>query len=219
MNLLIGRHVAIIWHWQWDVAADDLAPSPRGSLHDMGNDEEDVNKADNEELTVDDKFNAKEDGDKVDDKEDQLELENSDDDELFSSPLVTHTVMFKCIGVTQEKPYQATLREANSLLQSGEDVPVRLTPEPNNPHDSQAIAFECQLKDKRWRRIGYVVHEALEETHKALNNGDILNVRFGWIKYVTDWFRSGPGFFAGIKISKRGDWPASIVRCSSTRLH
>lgn len=100
-----------------------------------------------------------------------------------------HIVMFKCIGATH-----------CSLLQSGEDVPVRLTPEPNNPRDSQAIAFECQLKDKKWR-IGYVVREALEETHKALNNRDILNFRFGWIKYATDWFRSGPGFFAAMKIS------------------
>ena len=79
MNLLIGRHVAVIWHWQWDVAADDLAPSPKGSLHDMDNDQEDGNNADNEELTVDDKVDDNEDGDKVDNKEDELELKNSDD--------------------------------------------------------------------------------------------------------------------------------------------
>lgn len=108
--------------------------------------------------------------------------------------------------------------EANTLLRNNEDVPVRLTPEPNNPYDSQAIAFECQLKDKKWRRIGYVVREALEEMHRALNNGDILSVRFGWIKFIADWYMSGPGYFAGIKISKRGDWPASVVRCGSTRL-
>ena len=59
MNLLIGRHVPVIWRWQWEVASDDLAPSPRGSLHDIGNNEENGNKADNE---VDDE----EDGDKVD---------------------------------------------------------------------------------------------------------------------------------------------------------
>ena len=31
-------------------------------------------------------------------------------------------------------------------------------------------------------------------------------IRFAWIKYITDWFRSGPGFFAAINTSKRGDW-------------
>ena len=82
MNLLIHQHVAVIWHWQWDVA-DDLAPSPKGSLYDMGNNE-DCYKADSEELTVDDKVDDKED-DKVDDKKDELELKNSDDDDTFSS--------------------------------------------------------------------------------------------------------------------------------------
>lgn len=215
-NLLSGQSVVIIWCWQWDVAADhDLAPSPRVSVLDnVGSDEEDGSKADDEVLAVDNEVEDK-DGENL--EEDELEPEGSDND-VFSSSLVTHTVVFKCIGVTQEKAYQTTLLEANSLLQNGEDVPVCLTPEPNNPHDSQAIAFECQLKDKKWK-IGYIVHEALEETHKALNYGDILNVHFGWIKYITDWVMSGPGFFARIKISKQGDWPASIVHCSSTRLH
>lgn len=200
MNLLEGNNVCVGWRWQWDVSDYD---TKKLEDHDTG--------SELETETQHEDFSEESEGD--------TEQESARDDDMFSSSLVTHTVMFNCIGVKKENAYQDALIEANGLLLSGEDVPVRLTPEPNNPYDSEAIAFECHLKDKKWRRIGYVVREALQETHKALNNGDILSVRFGWIKFISDWYMSGPGFFAGIKVSKRGEWPASIVRCSSTRFY
>ena len=39
----------------------------------------------------------------------------------------------------------------------------------------------------------------------------ILNVKFGWIRYVTDWRRSGPGYFAGIAVTKKGQWEANVT--------
>lgn len=196
MNLLDGGNIFVGWQWQWDVSDDDTEEP-----EDSTGSELELERSEGE---VSEEYGSDDGG-------------LTHGDEFFSS-LVTHTVMFKCIGVTREVDYQSTLCEANTSLRNNEDVPVRLTPEPNNLYDSQAIAFECQLKDKKWRRIGYVVREALEEMHRALNNGDILSVRFGWIKFIADWYMSGPGYFAGIKISKRGDWPASVVRCGSTRL-
>ncbi len=42
-----------------------------------------------------------------------------------------------------------------------------MSPEPTNPVDAHAIAFECKLNDK-WQKIGYVVREALDAVHDAL---------------------------------------------------
>ena len=69
----------------------------------------------------------------------------------------------------------------------------------------------------KWHRIGYVVNEILNEVHNALNGGEIVQVEFSWVKYICDWTRSGPGFFAGVSVSKRGYWSHSVTRAASTR--
>ena len=74
----------------------------------------------------------------------------------------------------------------------------------------------CQI-DGEHRTIGYVVGEVLEEVHTALDSGSVLSVEFAWVRYITDWSRSGPGFFAIISIEKRGRWSETAVRYSSTR--
>lgn len=81
-------------------------------------------------------------------------------------------------------------RVANSLLLKGETVPVRLTSEPGNPINSKAIALECEI-DGQWGRIGYFLNEVLEDVHKAINNKEITGVSFKWIKFITDWYKSG----------------------------
>ena len=130
--------------------------------------------------------------------------------------LIHHTVVFKVIGCTKEAMYQDTLYKAKCVLESGNDVTVKLDPEPTNPQDSQAVAFVCLLERKQYR-IGYVVREILPDVHSALNNNEIVDVKFGWIKYRSDW-RSGPGYFAGVKVTKIGQWSRSVVRAASARL-
>ena len=49
---------------------------------------------------------------------------------------------------------------------------------------------------------------------KQLN---IKNVIFALIHYIAEWKRSGPGFFAGVNISKSGKWPQSVVLASNTK--
>ena len=107
------------------------------------------------------------------------ESEREGKDELS----VTHTVMFKCIGSVRDMASQEVLSKASAKWSEGCVVPVRLTPEPTNPKDSKAIAFECLVSDK-WERIGYVVKEALDSVHCALSESQILSVQFDWIKYI-----------------------------------
>ena len=74
---------------------------------------------------------------------------------------------FKCIGANCSPNYQATLKKASELLREGDNVPVKLVPELDNPMDSKAIAFKCQIGEK-WFTIGYVVSEALDHVHKEM---------------------------------------------------
>lgn len=135
-------------------------------------------------------------------------------DSLQSEPITAHSVVFKVIGCTKEPNYQQVLKEARGLIQSGNNVPIKVVHETDNPYNAKAIAFTCFVGGK-WQRIGYIVNEILDDVHTAFN--DILKVEFAWIKFITDWSRSGPGFFAGVRITRQGRWTPAVMRASSTR--
>ena len=136
-------------------------------------------------------------------------------DDDFDLSMVTHSVVFKCVGVTKELHSQEVLAEAAQKLKKQEHVEVRLRTEPTNPKDSRAIAFDCRLTND-WELIGYVVREALDSLHQALQTDSITSVQFAWIRFITHWSRSGPGWYCGIKITRKGEWPKEVVRCGST---
>ncbi len=128
-----------------------------------------------------------------------------------TADLHPHTVVFKCIGAVRDRQYQDALRTAKHNLQNGWTVPVRMRYQPTNIMDARAVVFECSLEEK-WVKIGYVVKDILDEVHSAIDNNLILNVKFKWVKYITDWTRSGPGYFAGITVTKSGQWERKVVR-------
>ena len=133
----------------------------------------------------------------------------------FNNSFVTHTVTFKCIGCTKELQYQEALCRAYQLLGSG-NITCRLKPEPDNPVDSEAIAFECDI-DQRWRIIGYVVREALKELHQVMEENEIIGVSINWIKYIIVW--KSPGWFAGIDITRIGEWSSTNMKSQSARMN
>ena len=159
--------------------------------------------------------------DKVESSTDEELSEHSvtseeESDELANHQVPSDVLTFKCIGATKSPDYQTALRKARDLILGGQVVPVTLVHEPNNPHDSRALAFVCHMEGKQ-HRIGYVVSEVVEEVHLAINAASIVSVKFAWVRYITDWTRSGPGFFAGVDIEKKGRWSANAIRHSSTR--
>ena len=145
--------------------------------------------------------------------------DNSDDSEppLSSNAMPHfHTVVFKCIGAVRDTPSQRVLYQAKNKLRSRWSVPVRMIPEPTNVKDARAIVFKCKLEDK-WEKIRYVVKDILDEVHSAINNNLVLEVKFQWVNYISDWTRSGPGYFAGIAVTKSGQWESNVVCFKSTR--
>lgn len=135
----------------------------------------------------------------------QLEPEDDIDEEIVASEdededgeskngktAITHTVVFKCIGASRDPACQQVLAMASQQLKQGKNVEVQLQMEPTNAFDSRAVQIVCKLNDK-WERIGYVVREALDAVHDAINKNEICSVEFSWVKYLLHWSRSGPG--------------------------
>ena len=83
------------------------------------------------------------------------------------------------------------------------DVEVRLCPEP-----------ECKYGGS-WRRIGYIVQDALATVHQALANNTITAVKFNWIRFLLCFPRSGIGYYAAICITKVGHWSHKAKLCTS----
>ncbi len=71
------------------------------------------------------------------------DIDSGDDGINSDDPQEQSCVDFKCIGVTQEPIYQTILEQFRDRIRSGENVPVKLMPEPDNPYDSKAVAFQC----------------------------------------------------------------------------
>ena len=140
--------------------------------------------------------------------------EDSEPEGSCDIPSQMHIVTFKCMGATYDLNSQENLKKVKDLLVQGIDVPVKLVPEPENKFDAKAIAFHARTGDE-WQRIGYVVGEALDHVHKAMQERNIIYVKFAWAKYIVTYSHSGPGYFAGIRIAISGEWPSVVVRHAS----
>lgn len=140
---------------------------------------------------------------------------DSENISLSTLPTQTHTVTFKCIGSVHDLAAQETLSKMSKILREGGTVQTKIEPEPDNQYDANAIAFMCRIDDN-WKRIGYIVRECLEHVHLALSERRILAVKISWAKYLTCWSRSGPGFYAGVNISIRGEWHRDVIRSQSS---
>lgn len=99
--------------------------------------------------------------------------------------------MLSRLSVLVQYMTKAALEKAVSLIQQGENVAVKLVPEPDNLYDSKAIAFHCKV-DGSWCLIGYVVREVLDTVHQAIKEKKIIYSKFVWVKYRVVWLRSGP---------------------------
>ena len=58
---------------------------------------------------------------------------------------------FKCIGAVRDAQSQVILSRVCDIIE-GVNVLVRIEHEHDNPYDSKAIVFKCQL-DNKWQSI------------------------------------------------------------------
>ena len=143
--------------------------------------------------------------------------EKEDYDATYCSiPHKEHAIIFKCTGSTHDLHAQKVLRCTSEQLHNDNVVPVKIFQQPFNQYNNKDLAFKCWMSDD-WNRIGYITCEALDTVHDALNNNFITGVYFAWAKHMLSWTLSGPGYYAGINITKFAEWPAEVYACSSTR--
>ncbi len=88
------------------------------------------------------------------------------------------------------------------MLHVGGAVPVTIIPEPDNPVDNNAVAFQCKVDDK-WHTFGYAVTEVTDDLYSALQNNLIVSIGFKDVRFVCIWSRSAPGFYAAVNITKK----------------
>ena len=191
---LYNNEVLVLWKW-----------------HSLESDDSTENESVEGEQTE-----TREDGSGVSEEVNESVEDDGNDDGVASRVPITHGVVFKCIGVSRDPNSQYALSLASKEVGAGKTVPVELYPEVDNPKNARAIAFRCYV-DKKWHRIGYIVDELLEAVHNALDKNEVLSVELEWAKFVIHWSKSGPGWYAGIKIVKKGEWPSVVVRSASTR--
>ena len=121
------------------------------------------------------------------------------------------------IGVLKQKQYQDTLEELDNMNREHfKNVAVRLSPEPDNEYDSNAIMFQVLITDE-WKTIGYVVKEITSNVLSAIHNDSIISIELEWVDFLTCWKKTGTGYFASIMIKRKGEWAKHVVRACSTR--
>ena len=197
---LIGSKVLVIWQWEWLNTTEALEQELEQELDSCSDGER-------TELTVVPETPPPESSDS--------EHDSTSEAPSIDSSNIKHTVMFKCIGCHKDVEYQEALKRASQLRSRGEVVECKLQQEPDNPYDSQAIAFLCNV-DNKWKRIGYAVQEVLEELNEAISRKKITDVSIEWVKYVIFW--QSPAWYAGINITRKGKWSHVILRSQSARM-
>ena len=194
---LLDDQVFVIWQWEWkdstDAESDEESTSSITIIPETPPDSASTSDGEEEDTTSDLGASLL----------------------IGFSPVVTHTVTFKCIGCTKDMKYQETLARVSQIRNRNVDVICKLYPEPNNPADARAIAFRVCL-DKSWCTIGYVVKEALDEVHEAISAKKLTAVTVDWVKYIIYW--RSPGWYAGIKVTRIGEWSRTIVLSQSAKM-
>ena len=61
--------------------------------------------------------------------------------------------------------------------------------------------------------MGYIVQEALDAVHDALDNKLIIDTSIEWDKVLSALVKI---WYAGVRITKQGKWLKEAVSCAST---
>lgn len=142
------------------------------------------------------------------------EREISDDaiSEALVSPSI-HTAMFNCIGCTREVEYHVFHNFAP--WEKLWNQTYARTWQPIWLHNT--IAFVCRV-DEKWQKIGYAIKEVLGDLHNAIESNTIIDVSIEWIKYKYVIYWQTLGWYAGINITRKGEWSNTFLHSQSIRM-
>ena len=131
------------------------------------------------------------------------------DDE--SNMNVQHSLPFKVLGTCKSVGRQSILEEACSYLNEyNRPVFVQLEREPDNAHDSNAIAVFV-MTDNDFYKVGYIASELTQYVHPCLDDPS-FEVSVKNIRFSTTWMMVG--YYITIELSKKGLWHKNVVKAS-----
>jgi hypothetical protein len=114
-----------------------------------------------------------------------------------------HTLPFKVLGSCYSKERQNTLETAcEYMYEYNRPVLAKLVAEPDNIHDSNAIAVYIMYSDY-YEKVGYIAREMTQYVHSCLNDPS-FRVSVKSIKYRTKF--SLLGFYLTLDLTKKGLW-------------
>ena len=115
------------------------------------------------------------------------------------------TEYFALKGSSYHEDCQKALRKCKQLQLQKENINLRVTPEPTNIRDKNAVIVEAHINND-WYRIGYIPKEKLRKVVVAIGNSEIQKVEFKFIGFMfvpdlNDWL-----YHPRVLISKIGHW-------------
>ena len=115
------------------------------------------------------------------------------------------TEYFALKGSSYHEDCQKALRKRKELQFQKENINLRVTPEPTNIRDKNAVIVEAYINND-WYRIGYILKENLRKVFVAVRNSEIQKVEFKFIGFMfgpdlNDWL-----YHPRVLISKIGHW-------------
>jgi len=138
-------------------------------------------------------------------------VDSESDDSTDSDDNCEHELPFKVMGVTHVPMRQTHLMWAHENLEKGNDVEVKIRPDPDNHYDSNAIAVEINY-GSGWNVVGFILRELTQFIHPVLQRNKLSGQRIGHIRFRTHW--STPGFYILIYLKCKGMWPREVIKAS-----
>ena len=125
----------------------------------------------------------------------------------------THCLPFKVMGTCYSSDRQNSLEEAYQYLEEyNRPVFVKLTPEPENAYDKDAIAVYI-MSNSNYEKVGYIATELTRYIRPIIKDPD-FEVTINKIRFCTSFQKIG--FYLTLDIIKKGQWDKRVINSSKS---
>ncbi|KAJ7365171.1 hypothetical protein OS493_007822 [Desmophyllum pertusum] len=115
------------------------------------------------------------------------------------------TESFTLKGSSYHEHFQNALKSCKQKMINKESVAVKLSFEPVNRRDENAILVHA-CPENTWKPIGYIPGVKVPKVTQAIKNKEISNMVINFIKYQYVFPIASFKYFATVTISKKGRW-------------
>lgn len=118
---------------------------------------------------------------------------------------ILFTETFTLKGSSFHEHFQDGLKRSREVLNKKEDLPVKLTFEPVNRRDENAILVQARIEP--WKPIGYIPGIKVPKVTQAILKKEITKNVVSNVKYQYVFPIGSFKYFATLSITKKGKWP------------